>query len=493
MVNNQWRQEAEMTAPIPGRLNLLRQKYSHDSSLDYRSEWSVDQTDDRFIWLRDRKKGIVMLDQVDCQFELRCHGPTSSCPPSIVPKHYHTPAYEGIRVIYCWRVGSLGLKEVSKRTTFHVVEDGIQFSCHQLYHDGTRTKSDCLLRYESEWGAYSVEVTSEIFARKVDTPLEYCNLLPAGIGDSRKEFERFPYTFWSSKDSVMKMGKNPLWFNSVEAQDLNGSKRITDGGFLGFGPDARLNPVIEIVHSDPISGAMTCDNLQDEHIMTTCPTGENARSGWFHLKSDYRIFSLTEEFASRVLEDAEDLRPSSFLAWKFQYPAIPELPDNLAKTELPGSVFYGKSDWSKPVPWNETFNGNVWTASTDEHAAIYWDRQTGCGKPGSIRLRVRDEPIVFSPSTGHTLHLRERRKYHLSAWIKTEGQASGWIDVREMLFTPWQNTISHCTERIPGDRDWIKVETELESKGEDYPFATIMLNADGHGSVWFSELAFEEI
>ncbi len=130
------------------------------------------------------------------------------------------------------------------------------------------------------------------------------------------------------------------------------------------------------------------------------------------------------------------MEPGAMLAWKCQYSPLPELPADLTRVELPGSPFLGRFDWSRPVPWDQPFNGRLWTASPDPAAAIHYDRQTGRSAPGSIRLRVEGPELGFAAGSGHTLHTEAGTRYRLSGWIRTRGQASGWLTLIDMLFRP---------------------------------------------------------
>lgn len=460
----------------------------------YRPQWRIEDDGERFRWLMDGDRGVALLDLRDCVFELRCHGPDSVCPPASLPKHYHTPTYTGIRVIFCWRSSA---RLTTKQNTIEIgcssEKDGIRFECRQTFEDASCAKTSAFLHLNQRTGAYQVDVKTSARFRKVMTSLEYCNLLPAGIGDSREEFERFPFTYWSHpRKGLLKMGKNPLWFNSVESQDVGGMKRIAEGGFIGFGPDPVFNPVMEIVSSNPPSGAATCDCLQDEHIMVACPEGRDARDGWFRLSAEYRIFSIPPELAFRLADMAKPMPARSFQAWKYQYPPLRQIPEDLTKVPMPGSPFYGDFDWSRPVSWDRPFNGQLWTASPLPESPIYWDPKIGYDGDGSIRLRAKHEAIFFTAASGHTLHLRQGRKYTFSGWIKTEGEVSGRIEAREMLYSPWSRVKKHLSRIVLSNSTWTKVSISFLAKGEDYPFVALFIHAKGTGSACFSKMAFHE-
>ena len=275
------------------------------------------------------------------------------------------------------------------------------------------------------------------------------------------------------------------------AADYDGEKQVAQGGFLGFGPDPRMNPVVEIVHTDPACGAMTCDNLQDEHLMVRPAEGRHAAaSGWCHLEACYRLFSVPTALAEEIARRATLMTPGAMLAWKFQYPPIPELPADLAGVELPGSPFRGAFDWSRPVPWDRPFNGRLWTASPDPRAAIHYDRTVGHGVPGSIRLRADGGELAFGPASGHTLHTEAGQRYRFSGWIRTRGQVTGWIAACDMLFRLGDGR-EFASPQVGPDSDWTRVAAEFVARGDDAPFADTILHARGVGEVWFSELAFD--
>lgn len=453
-------------------------------------EWQFQRATERFIWLRDGDRPVLLLDEQTGDYELRCHGQDGHCPPAIVPKYYHLSEYCGIRVQNRWRYEG---ERISCWLETRVEEGVPVLEWHERWSDGSRGRHVGRVRLDAKWGAYVVEETAELRARRTRTRTEFCNLLPAHISDSRPGRSRFPHTVWAHPDGLRKMGKNPLWFNSAGAQDAEGRRRIRPGGFLGFGPDEHLNPVMEIIESTPPVGACTCDNLQDEHIVLCPPEGRQAEpTGWFGLQCRYRIFSVPEPIMERAVERAQDLEHGPMLAWKFQYPAIPELPDDLQGVQLPGSPFYGRSDFSEPVSWDRPFAGRLWTASPCPEADIHYDRSEGPDRPGSIRMRVEGDDKTFAPRTGHTLWTDECHTYRLSAWIKTQGDCEGWVSALETRFRHG-DVASHESRRVGPDSDWKRVETEYTARGEEAPFADTVLHAEGQGCVWFADLAFEDM
>jgi hypothetical protein len=399
----------------------------------------------------------------------------------------------GVRIVYTWRLNGTCGTRLSTEIKTRVEAGGIRVTNHQQWSDGSRSRSEIFLSYDSAWGAYVAEVKTVLDARRVTRALEYCNILPAAIGDSRPGRERHPFTYWSHPDGLRKMLKNPLWFASVGAQDLTGEKHVAQGGFLGFGPDDIMNPVIEIVRSDPETGATTCDGLQDEHIMAFPADGRHAApTGWFHLEAHYRLFSIPPAMAERLVKQAKAMTPGAMLAWKFQYPPTPELPADLTRVKLPGSRFYGPSDWSQPVPWDRPYNGQLWTASPDPAAAIYYDRKVGRKKPGSIRLRVDGTPISFNAGSGHTLHLDEGQTYRFSIWIKTRGNAKGYVQAAEALFRAGDRAIQ-TSKKVGPNSTWTQVQASVTGQKDEVPFAIPFLSAEGKGEVWFTDPCFEPI
>src|ERR1039458_937299 len=70
-------------------------------------QWRIVEASDRFVWIMDGACAVALVDRQDEMFELRCHGPGHSCPPAVVPKHYHIVTYAGVRFTCSWWVGDL--------------------------------------------------------------------------------------------------------------------------------------------------------------------------------------------------------------------------------------------------------------------------------------------------------------------------------------------------------------------------------------------------
>ncbi|MBN4074129.1 hypothetical protein JYT61_01060 [bacterium AH-315-E10] len=472
-------------------LEKCREEMGLEADHPHTPDWRIERVDDDFTWIFDGDRGVALIHLGQKSFELRVHGPQSDCPPAIIPKHYHVVSQVGARILYEWRLKGQGHGDCKSLTQSIDMVDGLpQLYCEELWEDHTISKTTLTLSYNSAWGAYVIDGKPVLDARYIRTSLEYCNILPAGIGDSRNGMERHPHTYWKHPDGYRKLLKNPLWFNSVGAQDLSGEKHIEQGGFIGFGPDPVFNPVIEIVSSDPETGATTCDNLQDEHIICVPAEGRHAATGWFHIDAHYRFFSIPQKMAESISSKSTLMKPGAMLPWKFQYPPTPELPRDLSRVELPGSPFYGPSDWSTPIPWDEPYNGLLWTASPEPEAAIHYDRTNGFSSKGSIRLRVDSNDAFFSPGSGHTLHLDEGVRYRASIRIKTEGDVRAHMDFIELLFN-LATSSSNKTEIVGPDCDWTLVEVECIGKGDDFPFATPTLQAEGTGMAWFCDYSLD--
>ena len=225
-------------------LEQMREEMSLSRTSTHRPQWRIEHADDRFAWVFDEDRAVALLDKAEDAFELRCHGPAVRCPLAEVPRYYHMPNYDGARIIYTWRFPE---KLVSSNVETEISADAAVIRCRQKSADGTHAVSTIHVRFDCQWDAYVADVEALLTARRVTTALEYCNVLPGGISDSRPGRERYPFTFWQHPAGLRKMLKNPLWFTSVGAQDLMGEKHIRQGGFIGFGPDDHLNQVIELV------------------------------------------------------------------------------------------------------------------------------------------------------------------------------------------------------------------------------------------------------
>ncbi len=470
------------------QLEHVRDRCGLTANGDHHPAWRVDEADSRFAWLMDGDRGVALLDRQAHSLELRCVGPASDCPPAVLPRHYHIASQVGVRILYLWRLKGKGCGEPSPvHVTLTAHEESICIEASQPWSDGSVGNVTMQLRYDAAWDRYVVDARADLRARRVMTALEYCNVLPAGIGDSRPEYEKYPHTFWSHPDGCRMLIKNPLWFNSVAAQDLAGEKRVAPGGFVGFGPEDDMNPVIEVVDSAPATGCMTCDALQDEHVMVLPPDGRHAVSGWYRLHAHYRLYSIPRSLADHLIQEARLMTPGAFLAWKFQYPPITQLPDDLTGVALPGSPFYGTSDWREPIPWDAPYNGRLWTASPDPAAPVHYDRAAG-----AIRLTVSGQPIELRPGSGHSLYTRAGQTYRLTARIRTEGQVRAGLKLLDLLYRPGDGRCFE-SDSLGADTNWTQVSVEMTARGDDAPFAETILWADGHGRAWFRELAFTPI
>lgn len=481
-----------MTATL---LENLREQLAMGITCPHTPRWRAEKVNDEFTWLFDGDRGVALISEKQETFELRCPGPHGNCPPAILPKHYHTPTQHGVRIIFPWRLRGKGCGDkVASEIVCESKTDTAVLRCAQRWTDGTQSATVILLRYDPEWTAYVAEVHSQLRARRITTALEFCNVLPAGIGDTRPGRERYPFTFWSHPDGWRKLGKNPIWFCSAGSQDILGEKRIGEGGCLGFGPGRDLNPVVEIVRTSTGCGAMTCDGLQDEHLMALPGCGREAlATGWAQLEAHYRLFSIPQRLVEHIVAEARMMTPGPMLAWKFQYPAITELPDDINGIALPGSPFYGRSDWSTPVPWDKPFAGRLWTASPDPRADIHYDRAVGHEMPGSIRLRARGTPIRFAPASGHSLHTEAGKSYRFSIWIKAEGEAKGWIEAAETLFRCGDTGRIHRSPVVSAGTQWRQVATTFTACGDEAPFVETLLCAEGPGQVWFADMEFAPV
>ena len=475
----------------PTVLESLRAEQRIEPGAPHTPTWRfIPAADERFLWLADGERGVLLIDQKLCSFELRCHGPHTPCPPMTLPTYYHHVTYEGVRVIERWRLP--GEYETSAFETW--TDDGVAGyrRCMRWPH-GSTSETHVRVYYDQDWGAYMVDVRTSVDAHQVNERVEYANVLPARVGETRPAREALPYVLWHHPDDGLRcMGKNPLWWNTTEAQDTSGARRISPGGFLAYGPDDQLNPVFELLDSEPATGAATCDALQDEHILVDTPGARQQASGWTRLSAHYRVFSMPRTLSDHVLRASDPLRDRTLLAWKFKHGAVrPHLPADLTELALPGSPFYGRADWSQPVSWDEPFAGRLWMPAPNRDAPIYYDRETGRTRPGSIRLRADGLRRALSPNSGHSLHITEGQTYRFTIWAKTSGAARAWIEAWETLFSTGDGT-HHHSDAATGD-EWTELSITLTGPGDAAPFLETVLCADGEGDAWFTDMAFEPI
>ena len=360
----------------------------------------------------------------------------------------------------------------------------------QRWTDGSIAESVARVRFEPAWGTYQVTIETRLRARHMAATLEFGNVLPAAISDTRPGAARHPNTYWSYRKGVRKMLKNPLWFCSTGAQDPIDEKHLYPGGFIGFGPDPHLNPVIEFLATESLIGAMTDEVTQAERLVLLPPGSRTIRAtGWCEMSVSYRLFSVPEKLAGRLLGAAEDMVPGPMLAGKFRSRAIPVLPSNLSGIQLPGSPYFGPADWQVPIPWDGPFDGQMWMASPDPAADVYYCTDDGHPTDGSIRLAPAGDLLVVTPGSGHLRRIEANTTYLFTMWIRTEGRTEAWIECQETLYAPGDKA-RHRSESIGTDSPWTQVTTTVTGRGDDAPYAVTAICATGHGHAWFSGMSF---
>jgi hypothetical protein len=492
-----WRQNLQIATPIaaPTWLEQRRDAAPRKVPPGHCPQWNLQKAGDRFTWIRDGERAVALLDAKEFNFELRAADPWSWCPPAKLPRHYHLPEYQGLRSTICWWLANWKRERIGAELHAAIEGDEVVFAVEEQWQDGSRGLHRGRLRYDVAWGRYVVECDAALKARQVIGAQEFTNLLPAGLSDSRPGREKYQHLLWLDGESTLRRrGKNPLWANAAGSADVTGRRCIPDGGFLAWGVEAQMNPVIEIVRADPPVGAMTCDNLLDEHLMLAAPDARHCPDGWFHLNVQYRLFSLPQALAGVLCDEAQPLETGPFLAWKFQYaPTQGPIGADLTCIELPGQPFYRVADFNTPVSWDEPYSGQLWTASCDPRADLYYDRETGHTGHCSLRLRADGGQKRFYPCTGPTVHTEEGRRYRISGFIKTRGVVRAWLEAAEVLFRPERPVARHATAAVEADEDWTYVETCYTARGADAPFAALFIAAEGDGFAWFDEIAFEPL
>ena len=460
----------------------------------YTPDWRIQVADERFRWIMDGERGVALLDEVEDNFELRVADPWSSCPPAVLPKHYHIFSYAGLRAINKW-YSFRDPRRIERQLTWAVEGDAVRFDLEETYTDGSFGTHCGRLFYDPCWGGYVAEITAKLTARRILRMQEFCNLIPPAIGDTRPGRTKYQQVIWLDRDGVLRgMGKNPLWFCSAGAQDMDGRRGIAPGGFLGWVTEPDFNPVIEIVHADPAVGAGTCDALMDEHMMLALPSAANNPDGWFHISVTFRLFSLPSAMAAALASRTTPLDFGPMLAWKYQYaPNEGPIGKDLNRVELPGMPPYGTADLNTPVSWDHPFLGDIWTASNHPDADLYYDTQCGHTGTRSLRIKTTGEAKVFFPGSGPTVHTEEGQRYRVGAWIRTEGDVRAWVEGNEILFNSWNPIERHATSTVGADSAWTWVETSYVARGEDAPFMAFFLCAEGTGLAWFDEMTFVAI
>jgi hypothetical protein len=453
--------------------------------------WRMEAADERFVWLFDGDRAVGLVDTKEDNFELRVGDPWSACPPAEVPKHYHICTYTGLRVINHWRMRGGNTKLLDSSYTFEV-GDAVVVTMTETYSDGSVGVHRTRLYYDAAWNAYIAEITADLTARRILMEQEYCNLIPVAIGDTRPGRAKYQQTVWTDTGGVLRgMGKNPLWYVSVGAQDLFGVRGIPAGGFLGWVAEPDFNPVAEIVEANTPIGAGTCDALMDEHLMIHAPDARHCPDGWFRLHVVTRLFSIPPVMADALA--AQTTRPEfgPMLAWKFQYaPHEGPIAADLNRVPLPGMPSYGVADLNTPVPWDEPCFTGLWTASSLPEADLYWDPEIGHAGCRSLRVTVNGQEKHFIPGSGPTTHTEAGQRYRIGAWIRTRGDVRAWVEGNEILFQSFRPVTTHATDPVGPDSEWTWAETSYTAIGDDAPFMAFNLVAEGTGMAWFDEMTF---
>ena len=457
----------------------------------YTPQWRITTVDERFRWIMDGDRGVGLLDWSEDNFEMRVGDPWSPCPPAVVPKHYHIVTYAGLRAINKW-YSFRDVARITQQSTCAVDGDSVRFDLNEAWADGSHGTHQGRLFFDPAWGGYVAEITADLTARRILRMQEFCNLIPPAIGDTRPGRAKYQQVVWLDRDNILRgMGKNPLWFVSAGAQDMNGRRGIPAGGFLGWVAEPDFNPVIEIVEANTGVGAGTCDALMDEHMMLGVPDAGHCPDGWFHLHVKFRLFSLPAALAAHLAVHTTPPDFGPMLAWKFQYaPTEGPIGADLRRVELPGLLPNGVTDLNTPVPWDVPYFGELWTTSSHPDADLYYDLACGHAGTRSLRIKATGGAKCFFPGSGPTLHTEEGRRYRVGAWIRTEGEIRAWIEGNEILFNTWNPVAKHPTPAIGPDHDWTWVETSFIARGDDAPFAAFFICAEGTGLAWFDELTF---
>ncbi|MBI2193967.1 MAG: hypothetical protein HYU36_18475 [Planctomycetes bacterium] len=458
----------------------------------HQPRWRVEKATDRFTWLFDGRRPVGLLDAKEFNFELMPGDPSTPPVEPVIPRYYHICTYQGLRVILPWRLRAWPAARTRAEMTWSTDASGATVELREEWVDGSHGTHLGRLIFDPAWGTYVMDMEAVLKARRVLCPQEFCNLLPAGIGDTRPGRAKLQKLLWLDADGVVRfMGKNPLWFNSVGAQDISGRRRILEGGFMGWGVEPDMNPVIEILESDPPAGGATCDNLMDEHLMILTPDGRHCHDGWFHLRVRFRLFSIPQPLAEAISREAKELEFGPMLAWKYQYaPSRGPIGSDLTRAELPGILPGVSGDFSVPVPWDRPFFGQIWTASSHPDADLYYDPEIGHRGRRSIRVTADGGEKRFCPGSGPTFHTEAGRSYLLRAHIRTRGDVRAWVEANEVLFNSWKSIESHPTVKIGPDSDWTPVEASYVARGDEAPFVSIFLVAEGRGMAWFDDLSF---
>ncbi len=269
------------------------------SRQEHLPNWRIVQANARFRWLMDGERAVGLLDEKEDNFELRVADPWSPCPAAELPRHYHIVTYTGVRAANSWWLRGWSSPRVRRELTCSVREDGLHFGLYKEWEDGSFGTHRGRLHYDPDWGGYVAEMSADLTARRIAVTQEFCNLIPRAIGDTRPGREQYQQVVWLDREGTVRgMRKNPLWFDSVGAQDITGRRGIPDGGFLGWVSEPDFNPFAEILEADPVAGSGTCDNLMDEHLQLGEP--EQSPDGWFHQHVRYRLFSLPLPLAQQL-------------------------------------------------------------------------------------------------------------------------------------------------------------------------------------------------
>jgi hypothetical protein len=461
--------DASATEALPGgRLQALVEQTRCYASLPrraHRPDFRIIPVVERkyrgkFFWILDGGQKIGLLNFSRGEIEMfRTFPPVGGVQVEYAMPEFHGwETLQGPRIaIAPWQWGWSGKG----------VMDGLQNRGETLrlcYRESTGDKTEFVHRFTLRFDPVLGYLWDCTFDARMDTPrrLEYANLLPNGVADSRDERKRYQKCLWTRRDgAVCAMYQNPR--SAVQSSGREWADIPTNGGFVGFVAEPDLNPFLEIIRSDPATTFVTCNVWYDQHVLAL-PSVRKGEDGLYHVTTAYRMLSLP-------------------------LPVAKEL-ENAARTTLPAAKGDGPmgfrqgivNDFETLVPAGVLFNGCIWG-----HSAKY-DSTTG--HSGTHSLRLNGGETARPVHGGPMLHVTASKRYRLSAWVRTRGVTGPGACLR--LQKQPDSPDARQSKSLTGDNDWTPLEIVFEPKQSE-PFAVPGLAVEGKGTAWFDDIELVEV
>jgi hypothetical protein len=411
-----------------------------------------------FFWILDSEQRIGLLNLVVGEIEMFRAFP----PPDGTRVEYRMPVVHGWETLQGPRIAIA--PQGTWTAAYEMVrlpDDGTSLRLRYRENRDGRTPVEhrFILRFDPVLGyLWDCE-----FEMRMDTSrrLEYANLLPKSVADSRDERKRYQKCIWTRRDgAVCYMYQNPR--SLIHGAGREWADQPADGGFVGFVAEPDMNPFVEIVRSAPAT-FVTCPVWYDQHVIAL-PPKQPESNGQYRVEAAYRFLSLPLAVA-KELEDA----------------ALATLP----KSKGDGPMGFRQNivnDFETLVPDGTPYNGCIWGHSAKHDRTI--------GHSGTHSLRLNGGETAQPVHGGPLMHMEQGRRYRLSAWVRTRAVTGKGACLR--LKTREDAKTALFSRSLTGDQDWTRLSIDfVQPEGEN--FAVPGLVVEGGGSAWFDDIELVEI